>query len=187
MTLQYSVAVRNAQLDALEAAIGTSPLLRVYDAAPPANCAAAAAGTVLAEVSLPSDWMATASAGDKALAGVWEDASANASGFGRYYRILNTAGNTAHIQGPVSQNWAGSTPYSVGQQVNNGGNVYVCTVAGISASSGGPSGTGTGISDGACTWNYVQSADGGMVLNNTSIAVSQSVTITGFTITAGNA
>jgi hypothetical protein len=51
--------------------------------------------------------------------------------------------------------WAASTAYTVGQSVSNGANVYVVTTAGTSASSGGPTGTGTGITDGSVTWNFV--------------------------------
>lgn len=53
MTLQKSVAVRNAGLDSIEATIGTSPILTIRTGAPPANCAAANSGTVLATITLP--------------------------------------------------------------------------------------------------------------------------------------
>ncbi len=56
--------------------------------------------------------------------------------------------------GTYATPWIASTAYSVGQKVGNGTKVYVCTVAGTSASSGGPTGTGTGISDGGVTWNF---------------------------------
>jgi len=55
---------------------------------------------------------------------------------------------------PGAANWAASTSYAVGAQVTNGSNVYTCTTAGTSASSGGPTGTGTGISDGTCVWSF---------------------------------
>ena len=42
--------------------------------------------------------------------------------------------------------------------VTNGGNLYQCTTAGTSASSGGPTGTGTGITDGTAKWNYISAA-----------------------------
>lgn len=51
--------------------------------------------------------------------------------------------------------WAGSTSYTVGGRVTNGGNVYVCITAGSSASSGGPTGTGTNIADSSVRWKYV--------------------------------
>lgn len=58
--------------------------------------------------------------------------------------------------GASTQNaWASSTVYSVGDWVYNGANVYACTVGGTSAGSGGPAGTGTGITDGGVTWDYV--------------------------------
>ena len=60
MALQYSVTVRNAQLDAFETAIGTSAVLKIRTGSVPASCATADSGTVLATCSLPSDWMAAA-------------------------------------------------------------------------------------------------------------------------------
>jgi hypothetical protein len=54
--------------------------------------------------------------------------------------------------------WIPSHPYALGRQVNNGANTYVCTTAGTSASSGGPTGTGTGITDGTCVWAFVVAA-----------------------------
>lgn len=52
--------------------------------------------------------------------------------------------------------WAVSTAYAaVGEYVLAGGNRYVLTVAGTSAATGaGPTGTGAGIVDGTCVWNY---------------------------------
>ncbi len=50
--------------------------------------------------------------------------------------------------------WTASTAYTVGETVSNGGNNYICTTAGTSATSGGPTGTGTGITDGTAVWSY---------------------------------
>jgi hypothetical protein len=78
MALQFSTAVRNARLDAIESTIGTAPILEIRSGSPPANCAAADTGTLLASMTLPSDWMAAASNGSKVKAGTWEDLTANA-------------------------------------------------------------------------------------------------------------
>lgn len=67
MTVQLSVTVRNARLDAIETAIGTSARLKIRTGAPPATCATADSGTVLADVTCPSDWLAAAASGSKAL------------------------------------------------------------------------------------------------------------------------
>ena len=101
MSLQYSVAVRNAQLDAKEATIGTAPKLRILTGSPPANCAAAETGSLLVEMSLPSDWLAAASSGSKAKAGTWSG-TASGAGTAGYYRIADTAGTTCHEQGTVT-------------------------------------------------------------------------------------
>ena len=135
MALQLSTTVRNARLDTIETTISTAPILRIRTGSAPANCATADSGTVLAEMTLPSDWMAAASNGSKALSGTWQDASANAAGTAAHFRIYDSAGTTCHIQGTVT------------------------------ATGGG----------------------GDLELNNTSIQVGQSVTITGFTLTDANA
>lgn len=135
MALQYSVAVRNAKLDAVETAIGASAILKIRTGAAPANCAAADSGTVLATCALPSDWMAAASGGSKAKAGTWEDTSADASGTAAHWRIYASDGTTCHAQGTVT------------------------------ATGGG----------------------GDMTVDNVVFAAGQAFSVTGFTLTAGNA
>lgn len=51
--------------------------------------------------------------------------------------------------------WVASTAYAVGALVtNDSGKSYVCTTAGTSAASGGPTGTGTSITDGTAVWSF---------------------------------
>lgn len=135
MAIQLSTTVRNARLDTIESTIGTSAILRIRTGAAPANCAAADSGTILAALTLPSDWMAAASSGSKALSGTWQDASADNAGTAAHFRIYDSGGTTCHIQGTVT------------------------------ATGGG----------------------GDLTLDNTSIAAGQSITITSFTLTDGNA
>lgn len=137
MALQYSVAVRNAQLDTVESTIGTAAVLKIYDltAGAPADCAAAITGTVLATITLPSDWMNAASSGSKTKLGTWQDASADASGTADFFRLFASDGTTCGAQGTVT------------------------------ATGGG----------------------GDLTLDNTSIAAAQSVTVSTFTLSAGNA
>jgi hypothetical protein len=109
MAVQLSVAARNARLDAIETTVSTAPILRIYDltAGAPASCAAAITGTLLAEMTLPSDWMAGASSGAKAMSGTWSDASANNAGTADYFRIWDSAGTTCHLQGTVTATGGG--------------------------------------------------------------------------------
>ena len=53
MAVKFSVAVRNARLDALETAIGTSAVLKIRSGSAPTNITDADSGTVLATLSLP--------------------------------------------------------------------------------------------------------------------------------------
>jgi hypothetical protein len=122
MTVQHSTAVRNARLDAIEATIGTSPILRIRSGAKPANCAASRSGTILASLTLPSDWLGDASSGQKLKAGTWEDLSADASGTAGHYEIMDSGGTTCHEQGTITANGGGgdmeldNTVLAAGQQ-----------------------------------------------------------------------
>jgi hypothetical protein len=134
MAVQLGVNTRNARLDAVEVTLSTAPLMTIRTLAPPANCAAANVGTVLATINLPSDWMAAATGGTKSiLGGPWQDTSADASGLAAHFRIHNTAGTVCEMQGTVGQ--------------------------------------GTGD----------------LQLDNTNIVAGQTVSITAFTLTDGNA
>lgn len=132
MAIKMSDTVRNAMMNAYESTIGTGAILRIYTGAPPATLATAATGTLLVEITLPSDWMAAAAAGVIAKVGTWS-ANASAGGTAGYYRIFNSAGTVAHEQGTV-------------------------------AASGGD-----------------------MTINNTNVASGQTITVSAFTKTAGNA
>ena len=134
MALKYSTTLRNAQLDAITTAVGTSGILRIYSGSRPANVAAAITGTLLAElVCNASAFAAAASGGVLTANAIANDSSANASGTATHYRLWKSDGTTAVIDGDVSTS---------GADLN---------------------------------------------LDNTSINSGQVVSITSFTITAGNA
>jgi hypothetical protein len=135
MAIQFSVAVRNGMLDSIESTTGTSAILKIRSGSAPADCATADSGTVLASLSLPSDWMAAASSGSKAKSGTWEDTSADNTGTAGHFRVYASDGTTCVMQGTIT------------------------------ATGGG----------------------GDMTLDNTSIASGQQVTVTSFSLTAGNA
>ena len=90
----------NARLDAVETAIGVGPQLRLYSGSAPANCATAASGTLIATITLPSDWMNNAASGVKTLLGSWSGACSTPGTVG-YFRIYDSTGTTCHCQGSV--------------------------------------------------------------------------------------
>jgi hypothetical protein len=122
MAAQISITVANARLDTVESTIGTAPTLEIRTGAAPANCAAADSGTVLATITLPSDWMAAASSGSKAKSGTWQDASADASGTPGHFRIK--ASSTVHFQGTAG---VSSGDLSFDAAVTLGGTVTIST------------------------------------------------------------
>lgn len=107
MAFQFSASARNAALDAIETAIGTSAVLKIRTGSAPANVAASASGTVLATLNLPSDWLAAASSGSKSKSGTWEDTSADATGTAGHFEITASDGTTRHIQGTVTATGGG--------------------------------------------------------------------------------
>jgi hypothetical protein len=106
MSVQLSVSVRNARLDSIETTVSTSPKLRILSGSAPADCATAQSGTLLCEIALPSDWLAAASSGSKAKSGTWSGTGA-ASGNAGYFRIVDNAGTTCHMQGTVTATGGG--------------------------------------------------------------------------------
>jgi len=120
--MQFSVAVRNARLDAIESAIGASAILKIRSGVKPTNMADASTGTVLATLQLPADWMAAAANGSKDKLGTWEAAAADASGTAGYYEITSSAG-VVHERGTITATGGGgdmevqNTSFAVGQNI----------------------------------------------------------------------
>lgn len=125
MTVQLSVAVRNAMLDAIETAISTGAVIKLKTGAPPATCATADSGTVVASITLASDWMSAASAGAKAFSSTpLVDASADNAGTLGHYRVYASDGTTCHEQGTITATGGGgdmtvdNTVVTAGQNVS---------------------------------------------------------------------
>jgi len=102
MAFQYSVTVRDNKLDSFETTVGTSARMKIFTGSQPADCATADSGTLLADLTLPTDWMAAASSGTKAKSGTWEDTSADGTGTAGYFRIYESTATTCHAQGSIT-------------------------------------------------------------------------------------
>jgi hypothetical protein len=111
MTVSYSATVKNAKLDQVETTVSTSPKLRIYNGTAPATADTALSGnTLLAEGTLPSDWMASASAGSKAKNGTWTltgQSGAGSGTAGTFFRVYDNAGTTCHMQGTFTATGGG--------------------------------------------------------------------------------
>ena len=122
MAIQKSVAVRNAELDAIETATGATAVLRLFTGSPPTNCAAANTGTELWNETLPADWMDAASSGSKTKLGTWQ-ANGIAPGNAGHFRLYASDGTTCHMQGTVTATGGGgdmtldNISIAIGQQV----------------------------------------------------------------------
>ena len=73
-------------------------------------------------------------------------------------QVFNKAGTACSIYYGAPP-WVASTSYSVDDKVqNDSGKVYTCVTAGTSANSGGPTGTGSAITDNSAKWDYEATA-----------------------------
>lgn len=121
MTIKLSAAVRNAMLDAIEATIGTSAVVKLRTGAPPTATSDADSGDVVATFSLASDWAAAASSGSKAFNDTpIEDASADDDGTIGHYRVYASNGTTCHMQGTVTETGGGGDMTVDNADVNAG-------------------------------------------------------------------
>ena len=124
MTIQLSTAVRNARLDAIETTIGVSAKLQIWTGSVPATPATAASGTKLVETTLASDWAAAAASGAKSFNGTPIAGTGIAGGTAGYFRIVDNAGTTCHMQGTITATGGGgdmtldNTSIANGQAVN---------------------------------------------------------------------
>lgn len=123
MALSYSTTLRNAQLDAVTTAVGASGKLRIYSGTRPANVAAAITGTLLAELTLNATFAPAASTGVLTLNAITSDASADATGTATHFRIFQSNGTTAVVDGDVSTSGADLNLNSV--SITSGGSVAV--------------------------------------------------------------
>lgn len=123
MAIQMSAAVRNARLDAIETAGGTAAILRIYTGAQPADCATANSGTLLAQITMASDWALPASGGTKGFSNLPLTTTATTSGTAAHYRLYHSTNTTSAImQGSVGQGSGDlqldNTSIQTGQTIN---------------------------------------------------------------------
>src|SRR3954470_11979373 len=93
--------------------------------------------------------------------------TAATGGAGIAQRTFGAAPGTGTLTtaAPVAA-WAASTAYVVDptsggiSRVLNGGNIYQCRTGGTSAGSGGPTGTGTNITDNTAHWTFEGASEG---------------------------
>ena len=125
MTIKISDTVKNARLNAIETAIGTSAVLKIRTGTVPTNITDADSGTVLATLNLPSDWMAAASSGSVSKTGTWSDTSADATGTAEHFRIYASDGTTQHLQGTITATSGGGDMELDNTSINSGQTVTV--------------------------------------------------------------
>lgn len=105
MALQFSTTLRNNFISAAASwntTLGATATLVIYTGSVPANCAAAATGTLLVTETLSATVFGAPSSGATTLNGLTITANAGATGTAGYFRILDSSA-VCHIQGTCGQ------------------------------------------------------------------------------------
>lgn len=200
MTLQRSVAARDNANNGYSTALGTTGVtLVLFTGAPPATCAVADSGTILATLALPSSPLGVSSFGVISKAGTWTGAGTT-GGVAGYYRLkasggacveqgtvaIQTTANTSAItaaNGNVLTFASAPSGVVVGQTVSGTGIPALTIVAAIVGATIVMSKTSTAGVGSAALITF--GAD--MTLDTTTIVTLQTITITGYSATAGDA
>lgn len=178
MTVVYATATKTARMNAVVTALGASGKLEL---------GTASMALVVATITLGNP-AGTVSTDTLTFSGFpRSDTSADATGKATAARLRD--GSNADIltmscglTSAAAPAWAISTAYTTGLYRTNGANIYKCVGAGTSAGSGGPTGTGTSISDGSATWDWYCVANADVKLDSIEIAAGQTVTISSATL-----
>lgn len=104
MAIVYNTTLINNQLDEIAAFAGSGALLRIYSGTRPAF--GGTAGTLLAELTCGTPFAGAASAGMLTANAIADDASANASGTATWFRVVQSNGTTAVLDGDVATSGA---------------------------------------------------------------------------------
>ena len=176
----YPDDIKAARMSAVKKALGVGGKLEI---------GTTGMSTLIATVLLGSG-------GTVAGAGVWtllsssaSDPSADVTGRANEARLRSSVnvdvvtGLTVGLTATAAPAWAGSTAYALGDFVTNGANQYKCTTLGISAVSGGPTGTGSGITDGTAVWEYCSVAGADIQVNNVDVTLGEAFQINSAIIT----
>jgi hypothetical protein len=172
---------RNRAADAVVARANNGSL-RIYTGTPPVDANAALSGnTLLATLPMAATAFGAATNG-VATANALTGAIAAATGRPTFARIIESDTTTTVVQIRCALAWLASTAYAVGDRVSNGANTYVATTAGTSAASGGPTGTGTGITDGTAVWSF-EGINEAVVTGANQIIAAANVSVSSVTYT----
>lgn len=123
MAIKQTTAVRNAQLDALNTQAGTSAKLRIYNGSRPANAnTAITSQTMLVELTCNATAFAAAASGGVLTANAISNGTAAATGTASWFRLWQSNGTTAIMDGDVSTAGAdlnlNNTSIATGQTVS---------------------------------------------------------------------
>ena len=92
LNLKYAVTLKNAQLDAITTAIGSSGKLRIYDSTQPTNPdTALGAQVLLADLALSTTFAGAASSGVLTASAITSDSSADNTGTASWGSLLTSA------------------------------------------------------------------------------------------------
>lgn len=176
----YPDDIKAARMNAVKNALGVDGKLEI---------GTTGMSTLIATVLLGSGGTVTGAGIWTILASSASDPSAEVTGRSNEARLRSSVnvdvvtGLTVGLTATAAPAWAGSALYALGDFVTNGDTQYKCTTAGLSAVSGGPTGTGSGITDGTAVWEYCSVAGADIQVNNVDVTMGEAFQINSAIIT----
>lgn len=174
----------STQAATLVGSFTNSSILRFYSGAIPATPETAiGAQVLLCSVTLPSSSAFSQSNGVMTAAAI-SAGTIGTTGTAGFVRWVKSDGTTVIADGYVAASsgnspFANNNAYTAGQFFTNGGNTYIVTTSGTSATTGtGPTGLTPGLKDGTMVCAYVD-----FLIATLSLVAAAQLSVTSFTYT----
>jgi hypothetical protein len=123
MAIRFNATIRDAHANSVVTEAGTNAYIRIYTTPQPANPAAAATGTLLAELRGNATQFGTVSGGVISLSATVADSSADAPGTAAWFRVFKSNGTTAVLDGTAGT--SGTDLLLNTAAITSGGNVSI--------------------------------------------------------------
>ena len=121
MSLQFDATTRGSWCTTLNTNVGASAVLDIFSGSPPATCATADSGTLLASLTCNSGGFGTVASAVLTASAI-TPATAGATGTAGYFR-LKDSGSVVHLQGTVAV--SGADLNITNTSINSGDTVSV--------------------------------------------------------------
>jgi hypothetical protein len=103
MAIQLGGTLRTNMINVYETTLGTSPKLILRTGTQPTRCNSVDAGSMLAVLTLPSDWISTGASGSVTIVGGPWTGTGSSAGTATHYRLKDSSATTSDNSGTTHE------------------------------------------------------------------------------------